>query len=257
MKTKDILALRPLFRQFPVRISDGPNQGVRWSAATRRAFRRGYFEKSRVEVISQLAEGCKCFWDAGAHFGYITLAASRRVQAEGRVIAIECNRDNLWYLRKHIQWNQLANVTIMPVAIGNSPGHARFNPVSSGTGLVEGAEFHRGYDVEVETIDNLTQNGRLPPPDVFKVDIDHTYVDFLAGARETLRHYPTLMVLATNNSKPYHIKASETLRSWGYEVHTPLRCEDAETFHGIESELLAIGPGRIVEDKIIHAFKNS
>ena len=116
MKTKDIVRLRFLSRHLRIPIAAGPNKGMLWSLSTRRAFLRGVFERARCEVIAQLSQGRACFWDLGAHFGYVTLMASPRVQPTGEVIAIEPNRDNLWYLRKHVAWNRLGNVTVVPVA---------------------------------------------------------------------------------------------------------------------------------------------
>jgi FkbM family methyltransferase len=250
------LLLRGALRRVRVRIRGGPNAGMYWSATTRRAFRRGYFEGTRVEVICRLAEGSRCLWDLGAHFGYITLAAARRVAAGGSVVAIECNRDNLWYLRKHIEWNGLDGVAVVPAALDAMPGKARFNPVSSGTGLLTPAE-DRGYEVDVVSVDSLVSSGAYPAPDVVKVDIDHTYADFLTGAQDTLRRWPVVMTLATNNSPEYHRRAMDTLCDWGYSVHSPHRCADPGSFHGVESELLAVGPGRVVDSDILKAFLES
>ncbi|MCX6360106.1 MAG: FkbM family methyltransferase [Armatimonadetes bacterium] len=257
MRLRDMILLRPALRRLPVRISGGPNMGLRWSLTTRRAFRRGCFEQSRVDVITRLAEGCACFWDVGAHFGYISLAASRRVTAGGHVVAIECNQDNLFYLRSHIHWNRITNVSVVACAIADQPGTAWFVPASSGTGFVAQERNPRAYGVPATSVDALVAIGTCPPPSAVKVDIDHNHVDFIRGARETLVKHPVILTLATNNSEEYHRQAAVALRSMGYTVYSPRRCDGPRAYQTLESELLAVGPGRTVADEIVQAFLRS
>src|SRR5436190_10169916 len=56
--------------------------------------------------------------DVGAHVGYNTIYASRRVGPSGRVVAIEPAADNLRILRENVAINGIANIVVEPVAAG-------------------------------------------------------------------------------------------------------------------------------------------
>src|SRR5688572_4841682 len=124
--------LRRILRHVRVRIPEGPNQGLQWSLATAgRGYGKGTFERSRVQTIASLIRPGDCFWDIGAHKGYVTLLAARRVGKHGRVYAFEPASANLWYLRRHLRWNGGENVTVVPVAVANFDGLSRFGGGSS------------------------------------------------------------------------------------------------------------------------------
>lgn len=96
-------------------ILSGPNQSLWWSLATSRRFLTGRFERTRVDAVADLIRPCECFWDVGAHQGYVALLASRRVTPSGSVYAFEPFPKNLWYLRHHVAWNRLRNITVLPI----------------------------------------------------------------------------------------------------------------------------------------------
>lgn len=62
------------------------------------------------------------FWDIGANIGFYTLLASRRVGAQGRVVAFEPTPATVARLRQHVTQNDCANVTVLPCALGHAPG---------------------------------------------------------------------------------------------------------------------------------------
>jgi FkbM family methyltransferase len=257
MTTRDVLSLRGLTRLVRVPILSGPNRALRWSVATRTSFLLGGYEASRCAVIARLAEGCLCFWDLGAHYGYVTLIASRRVAPGAPVYAIEANRDNLWYLRAHVRWNRLQNVRVLPCAMTAKPGLVRFNPVSDGTGFVTVSGGRGSYSVDAASIDDLVARGECLPPAVLKVDIDHRHADLLAGARRTLADRPVVAIVATNNSEAIHRRLEQGFSELNYRVHTPRRCTAFADRSGIESELLAVAPRASVPDDIVSAFLKS
>ena len=130
------LALRRLtsrvVRRVPVRIRGGPNRGLRWSlAAAGRGFWNGSFEADRTRALAALIRRGDRFWDGGAHQGYVTLLASRRVGAEGSVTALEPSGYNRWYLERHVAWNDLGNVRVLPVALAGDDGRRRFDETGS------------------------------------------------------------------------------------------------------------------------------
>ncbi len=141
MSISDIVT--SIIRNIRVPITAGPNQGLRWSIAMGNRYRRGTFEAERVNAIASMIELGDCFWDIGAHRGYITSVAARRIGLNGDVYAFEPSPENLWYLNRHISWNRLQNARIVPAAISNFDGQARF-----GGGNVGGLTHKMGGGIQ-------------------------------------------------------------------------------------------------------------
>lgn len=115
-----------------MRIRGGPNRGLRWSlAAAGRGFWSGSFERERTRALAALVRPGDRVWDGGAHQGYVTLLASRRVGSEGRVASLEPSGYNRWYLERHVAWNDLDNVRVVPVALASEDGRRRFDESGS------------------------------------------------------------------------------------------------------------------------------
>lgn len=174
-----------LVRGLPVRIRDGPNRGFRWSlAAAGRGFWSGRFESSRMDALARLARRGDRFWDGGAHQGYVSLLAARAVGPEGSVIALEPSGYNRWYLERHVDWNGLDNVRVLPVGLARADGRRRFDEqgssvtfrVGEGAGTVPvrspsslAAELGRPsfvkLDIEGGEADVVGQLAGILPPD--------------------------------------------------------------------------------------------
>jgi len=108
---------RSIISSIKTEITGGPNKGMKWARATGRRYRRGAFEPPRVAAIERFILPGDCFWDIGAHRGYITLLAARCVGSVGRVLSFEPHPLNIPYLDKHIRWNRLTNVQVFPIAL--------------------------------------------------------------------------------------------------------------------------------------------
>lgn len=133
-------------------------------------------------IIASLRPGDRV-WDIGAHKGYVTMAAARVVGPGGGVTAFEPSSINLWFLRRHIAWNRLGNVTVVPVAVSDREGHALFG----GTGSSIAFKVGTGDEtVELRTIASLIEHDGLPMPAVIKIDVEGSEAAVLRGAGEHL-----------------------------------------------------------------------
>ncbi len=238
-----------------MKILAGPNEGRLWSVASRKAFLTGAFERSRVEAIQRLAMGVEQAWDVGASLGYISLVLADCVGPEGRVTAVEPNRSNLWYLRHHLAWNHITNCSVLAAAITEEPGETRFNPRSSGTGYVARDETTGTYAVPATTFDEMIESSGAEPGFV-KIDIDLNYVDCFAQADKLLGYENLIMLVATNCSESIHAKCKRRFEGYDLEVIEPRRCTQG-SFHGIESEILVLGPRAKRDAEAIQSFVES
>lgn len=253
---KDILRLRPWTRHLRVRVLGGPNKGLVWSAASSGRFLRGRFETPRIECLLSLMRPGDVFWDLGAHQGYVTMAAARRVLPGGRVYSFEPNPKNQWYLRHHVAWNRMGHVAVHGVAIGERDGEAAF----ATRGTARGHLGNRGgFTVPVRSVDSLVASGECLPPALMKADIEGAEIDMLRGAEKTLRGAAVVLVLSVHSSDLKR-RAIAILEDYGYQVHEPHLAMPEGDWDGLpnpDPDILAVGPGRTVSAESIELFRKS
>lgn len=79
----------------------------------------GGFEAREIELLCTFAKPGDCVMDVGANIGLYSLALSRAVGPTGRVLAFEPDPDNQALLRKNLETNGCANVTVLDCALGD------------------------------------------------------------------------------------------------------------------------------------------
>jgi len=130
--------------------------------------------------------------DAGAHHGLYTLLASKRVGAEGRVIAFEPSSRERKRLVRHLRLNRCKNVSVQECALGDRRGEANLF-------VVEGREDWCNSlrppqldadtsteRVEVERADDMLARLGVARVDFIKLDVEGAELSFLQGARLSL-----------------------------------------------------------------------
>ena len=136
--------------------------------------------------------------DIGAHVGLHTLRLSRRVGAHGRVIALEPSPAAAGLLRRHLDWNGGANVTVVQAAVDAAAGEVDFvyrpDPFDPGGFANSLAYDISGRTARVRTlaIDDLCEG---LAPDLIKIDVEGYEARAIAGAARTLAaHAPVLAI---------------------------------------------------------------
>lgn len=212
--------LRAVLRIIPkgltVPILQGPNRGFRWivGAGTHGCW-LGSYEAEKQTALASMLGANKVFYDVGANVGFYTLLASRLVGPGGRVVSVEPVPRNISFLRRHVEINNCRNVLILGVAVSNQTGTGCF---FSGESPSEGRLDESGGNmVQVETMDRLVHSGRIPPPDVIKMDIEGGEAKALNGARGVLLAHRPIVFLATHGSK-VHMECYELLTALGYKL---------------------------------------
>ena len=229
-----------LARPISVKIAAGPNAGERWSLAVSGRHRKGTWEPARVAVLEALVRPGDCVWDVGAHHGYVALLASRLAGDAGRVYAFEPSPYNLAFLRTHLRWSGRTNVTVVPRALSDRDGEARFvEGGSSQTFRIGDA----GRAVEAVSIATLLADG-VRPPDVLKLDTEGSEGRILAAGADRLP--PTCRALVSIHSRSNHAAATAALRAAGFAlVESPtiaaLLARDLEAWPK-DPDVLALGP---------------
>lgn len=235
---------RPMLRRVAVRIRSGPNAGFRWSLATSgRGYGRGTFEPARMALLEALIRPGDTVWDVGAHKGYVTLFASRRVGLRGKVYAFEPAPENLRFLHQHMTWNAIQNAVVVETALGARDGEARFGGRGSSLTGSLGAGAGR---VTVARGASLVARGECAAPTFVKMDVEGAEVGALDGVMDILPGHARLLV-ATHSTELAETCCAR-LRARGFVVSESPGIA-RERAHGrdwvTDPDLLAIGPDAV------------
>jgi FkbM family methyltransferase len=176
----------------------------------------GEWCEAELRAVAPLLEpGCTVI-DVGANIGTHTLAFSKSVGPNGRVIAFEPQRIVHQILCGNVALNSLTNVVILNAAAGDRAGHVRIPSIDPtkayNFGAVAVTEKSEGDLVEVVTIDALNlQSCRL-----IKIDVEGMEPTVILGARETIKRCePALFV--ENNTVEKSAAVLKSISSIGYK----------------------------------------
>ncbi|HEY0975251.1 MAG TPA: FkbM family methyltransferase [Solimonas sp.] len=208
--------LKGLFTWLRVPVWRGPLRGWWFSVFSGMRFIRGTYDDEQVQMILQTLQPGDVFYDIGAHVGYYSLAASRRVGPDGRVVAFEPLPLNLRMLRGHVAANRIANIDVIAAGVSDSRGEACFD-LGKGTGRGRLGSGAGRLTVPLVTIDELVAQGRVRPPHFIKMDIEGAELSALRGARRTLSQgLPTVMLSV--HSEQLKADCSRLLQEIGYRL---------------------------------------
>ena len=86
----------------------------------------GSYENREIRFLLARLKAGDCFVDVGAHVGYFTLPAARRVGPSGRVVAFEPTSGSAKLLRENVHLNDFGWVDIVEAAASSTVGIAAF-----------------------------------------------------------------------------------------------------------------------------------
>src|SRR5262245_51493833 len=146
-------------------ILSGPLLARRWivGAGIHRCW-LGTYERCKQRAILSHLERDMVACDIGANAGFYSLLMARALGKNGLVYAFEPQRDNLNYLRRHLQLNSIHNVVVSGEAVADFVGQA---PFAANCSRYQGRLDNTGQlQVPVVTLDHLFAIGRLQPADL-------------------------------------------------------------------------------------------
>src|ERR687889_2899131 len=132
--------------------------------------------------------------DIGAHIGLYTIISSKRVGANGKVVAIEANPSNFEMLNSNIKLNQLTNIISLNNAVysketkiklylpGEELGHTIYNTVMSDRAKNE----DKFVEVSANTLDYFLQLKGITDVNWIKIDVEGAEFEVLKGATNVL-----------------------------------------------------------------------
>ena len=179
------------------------------------------FENAESVFVERFLQLGMTVLDIGAHHGYYTLLASRKVGPQGLVLAVEASPRERGRLRAHLRINRCKNVEVESRALGETEGTADLFLVR---GTETGCNSLRKPDVDQKTevltvsialLDRVIQDHRIERVDFIKLDIEGAELSVLKGATQLLSRVPRPVILAEIQdirTKPWGYPAREIVR---------------------------------------------
>ena len=192
-------------------------------------------------------------WDVGAHRGYATLIAAREVSAPESVVAVEPSSLNRWYLTRHLRWNGLDRVRILPCALWGEDGRSTIGGSGGSVAFVlgEGRE-----EVPVRSGASLVERDGIPPPTFLKVDVEGAEADVLRGAENLLGSH--LVAVVSVHSRRALDGVREVLTRRGFRIHESSRLRELRALEEgkwpDDPDLVAVGRRRSTPPDTLERF---
>ena len=180
------------------------------------------FDRYELRLLSRVLHPRCTFIDIGANVGIYTVFAALRAGPEARILAVEPNPAALARLRCNISLNQLTNVVVEPVALGDRAGPVSFklDRRNIGNSTLVFAEDTAPADlIEVEglTLMHLCARHGISKIDAIEIDVegaeDRILFPFFAAAPASL--WPVLL-LVENSARQWRRDCVAMLIENGY-----------------------------------------
>lgn len=195
----------------------------------------GKYEPQTTRLFSQLARPGMSVVDVGAHVGYYSLLAAKKVGPTGHVFAFEPEPMNYDLLIKNAELNGYQNIVAVQKAASRREGTAKLYLTALDNGR------HSVYDhnlpqtgsrvVETTTVDALLEEQGWPAVSLVKIDVEGAELDVMAGMERVLRESKDLKLIMEFNPSLLRnagvdlVKFLEIPARWQFEVY----CIDEKT----------------------------
>jgi FkbM family methyltransferase len=219
---------------IPVRLPFGA-WWLAWNDVVGKAVLKGTFEQAECAYLLRLLRPGMTVLDIGAHHGYYTLLASRRVGQSGRVFAFEPSPRERQKLRWHLRWNHCSNVEVVERALGARAGEAElFLAPGRETGCnslrppaIRGTP--KRLSVTIDTLDGFLSHRGIERVEFLKLDVEGAELSVLESGEHLLSRQPRPIALVE--------VSDQRTAAWGYaasEIFKHLAARGYDWFEACE-----------------------
>ena len=181
------------------------------------------------EIISRIApDPGDTVIDVGAHIGLYTIIGSKRVGAEGRVIALEPHPDNRAMLERNVELNHLKNVIVLEYAASSAESPVRLYLPSGDQGYTKlntimpaRAVTENFVEVTAKTLDSIATLLPIKRIDWIKIDVEGAELEVLEGAARILsKNAPIRLLIEVHHvqGKDLYSEILKFLEQFGFHL---------------------------------------
>jgi FkbM family methyltransferase len=156
--------------------------------------------------------------DIGASIGWYTCKIADLVGENGRIIAIEPEVKNFYYLMKNVKDNNFKNVEFLNLGVWSFKKKASLiskkytSSLNNSLKLRNIGESKSIINIQLDTIDNIIKNLNLEKIDLIKMDVEGAEVEAIQGAKTTLKKTNDLdLIIAAYHENPLGIESYRIL----------------------------------------------
>lgn len=185
-------------------------------------FYLGSYSAPDIKILRERLRWGDCFLDVGAHVGLFSVELGKHVGPRGHVYAVEPAVDSVRLLQLHAQVNNVSNVTVVDVALGERAEHALLrrdaqNPNDAGRRSLSGTGSAI-QNTKVCRLDDLVASGivRLDKGlHAVKIDVEGAEVSVVRGMSEVLSEFRPHSLLIEVSQESL-IELDKILKPLGY-----------------------------------------
>jgi FkbM family methyltransferase len=180
--------------------------------------------------------------DIGAHMGRYTIISSKRVGANGKVVAIEAHPSNFEMLKSNIKLNQLTNVTPLNYAVYSKETKIKLYLPDEESGYTMHHSIMSNYvftkykdktgdkfvEVSANTLDYLLQLKGITDVNWVKIDVEGAEFEVLKGAHNVLSNSKDISLLIEVHGTDTYEPIIESLRSYNFKIDFEKTYENGE-----------------------------
>jgi FkbM family methyltransferase len=180
--------------------------------------------------------------DIGANIGRYTIISSKRVGANGKVVAIEAHPGNFEMLNSNIKLNQLTNVTPLNYAVYSKETKIKLYLPDEESGYTMHHSIMSNYvftkykdktgdkfvEVNANTLDYLLQLKGITDVNWVKIDVEGAEFEVLKGAHNVLSNSKDISLLIEVHGKDTYEPIIESLRSYNFKIDFEKTYENGE-----------------------------
>lgn len=199
-----------LFKNTIVLITGGFLKNYKWSLHTSdETYLSGNFDNDTLDELKKHLQACNIVYDLGANEGYYSLIAAKLTGNSGYVYAFEPLPENVSKIKRHVQLNNINNISIIDKAVSDKTGVLIFsntNDQAGNTYIDSSPKFKESSNkIEIKSIslDDFCSVPGNKAPHLLKIDVEGAEYDVLCGAKKTIEKHQPVIVLATHD---FHVK---------------------------------------------------
>jgi FkbM family methyltransferase len=180
--------------------------------------------------------------DIGAHMGRYTIIGSKRVGAQGKVVAIEAHPSNFEMLNRNIKLNQLTNVIPLNYAVYSKETKIKLYLPDEESGYTMHHSIMSNYvftkykdktedkfvEVSANTLDYFLQLEGITDVNWIKIDVEGAEFEVLKGAHNVLSNSKNISLLIEVHGKDTYEPIIESLRSYNFKIDFEKTYENGE-----------------------------
>lgn len=180
-------------------------------------------KNEELQLILDHIKSDDIYWDIGANIGTHTIFPAKSL-SEGSVVSIEPHPENIKSLRRNIQMNDLDNVSVEEVALGEGNENVELNVEGGGAGsgghsieTDEGEEY-----IKVPMVDGDSLLEEYPAPDVIKMDVQAAELKVLQGLKNVIDESCRLFFCEAHRRRGVDVEqVADLFRNRGFSVDVP------------------------------------